>query len=92
MNAEAAELLGAHLLDWLAADPARLAGFLGATGIAPADLRASAGTPETLLAVLDHLLTDEAMLLAACRDLGLSPELPARARQALPGGEQIHWT
>lgn len=92
MNTEAAELVAARLFDWLAAEPARLAGFLGATGIAPADLRASAGAPGTLLAVLDFMLSDEAMLLAACRELAFAPDLPARARSALPGGEQVHWT
>lgn len=79
-------------LGWLAADPRRIGAFLDATGLAPGDLRALAGTAGFQAAVLDHLLGDERMLLAFCADTGVPPEAPGRARAALPGGDLPHWT
>lgn len=92
MTRTQAELLAAQVLDWLAGDPARIGAFMAACGTDPAALRAQAGTPEMLLAVLDFLLSDEAMLLACCADLGVAPTAPAMAQAALPGGAQYHWT
>jgi len=92
MNRPLAETFAAQVLDWLAGDHARIGAFLGATGTAPDQLRGAAGDPEFLLAVIDFLMADEALLLACCRDLGVPATTPATARAALPGGEQVHWT
>lgn len=92
MTRSEAELLAARCLDWLAADHARIGAFLSASGLAPAELRAMARRPEFALAVIDFVMSDESLLLAACAALGIPPEGPARARAALPGGEQVHWT
>src|SRR5437773_1706072 len=59
----AAEALALHALAFLAEDPERLGRFLALTGIGPADLKARAGEPEFLGGVLDHLLSDERLLL-----------------------------
>lgn len=89
---EPAETLALKALAWLAEDADRLGVFLGACGLSPADLAASADEPEFLGAVLDHLLGDEAQLLACARDLGEAPERFLPARATLPGGEVPHWT
>lgn len=92
MTPQAAGRTAAAVLDWMAQEPGRLAGFLSATGLSPAELRAGLDGPDLALAVLDHLMGDESLLLSACRDLGLPPETPARAQAALGGGPGPHWT
>jgi len=87
-----AEALALSALGWMAAQPAIMARFLAETGAAPGDLRAAAADPGFLAAVLDHLLADEASLLACAAALGFRPDRPARARAALPGGNLPHWT
>ena len=87
-----AEFFAAEVLGWLAEDHARIGAFLGMTGMAPADLRRAAGDSELLLAVVDFLMADEALLLDCCRSLDVPATTPAAARAALPGSEQVHWT
>lgn len=87
-----AELFAAHVLEWICADSARLAGFMGATGATPASLRQNAAEPGFLMAVLDFLMADETQLIACCAALEVPAELPGEARAALPGGDQWHWT
>ena len=89
---EAAETLGAQALEWLAGDMERLGGFLAASGLGPAELMARAADPAMLGAVLDHLMTDDAQVMAFCDAMGLNYLAPQAARAALPGGETWHWT
>ncbi|MCB5409860.1 DUF3572 domain-containing protein [Pseudogemmobacter faecipullorum] len=79
-------------LAWLAADEDRILPFLAQSGLLASELRSRAGEPEVLAAVLDFLLSDEAMLLSFCGDLGLNPAEIAPARAQLPGGDVPHWT
>ena len=81
----AEELAGKALL-FLAEEPRRLERFLAETGIGPDDLRASAGSRETLTAVLDHLLRDESQLLVFAAGAGAKPEDVMRAFAELSGG------
>ena len=60
---ESARQLAVDAFLFLAQDDARIAQFLNASGIDPADLRASAGEDRTLAAVLEHLLGHESLLL-----------------------------
>ncbi len=92
LSREEAEVFAIQVLAWLAADSGRLTGFLGATGASSATLRRDATEPAFMLAVLDYLMADEAQLLACCAALEVSPDQPAQARAALPGGDQWHWT
>jgi hypothetical protein len=92
MNRPVAEAFAAQVLGWLANDPGRIGAFLSATGLAPSDLRAAADAPDFLLAVIDFLMGDEALLLDCCAALGVPATTPASARAWLPGGEQVHWT
>lgn len=92
ISRDAAETLGLRALAWLAGNDELLPVFLGASGADMAELRARAGDPAFLGAVLDFLLMDDAWIVAFCDSAGLAYEAPLAARQALPGGAQIHWT
>jgi len=95
MTRARAELLAVQVLGWLAEDHARIAAFLAASGTAPDSLRARAQDPEDpsfLLALIEFVMADEAMLLDCCAALEIAPEMPGAARAALPGGAQVHWT
>ena len=87
-----AEALAVQALVWMAGDADLVGRFLAATGAGPADVRARAAEPEFLGFVLDFLLSDEAALVAFALAENIRPELPMRARAALPGGELPHWT
>lgn len=89
---ETAHALALQALAYLAQDADRLGAFMASGGLDPASLRTRASDPLLLAAVLDFLLADEPLLVAFCADQGLSPDLPMRARAALPGGNLPHWT
>jgi len=82
---EAAETLAIQALAFLAEEPDRLAGFLGATGLTPDRIRESAGQPDFLAGVLEHMLADESLLVAFADGAGIDPADIARARGALGG-------
>lgn len=82
-TAESAQTLALSGLAFLAEDGPRLGRFLALTGMGPDELRAAADAPETLLAVLDHLLGDESLLLVFAASKGITPETVAPSREAL---------
>lgn len=92
MAREQAEAVALEALGWLAADDELVGGFLGATGLDAGDLRAAAGSPEFLGAVLDFILADDATVVAFAAQAGLKPEQVMAVRAALPGGDAPHWT
>lgn len=81
-KAEAEEIAG-RALGVLAADEDRLWRFLDLTGLTPGTLRAAAARPGFAAAVLDHVVSDEGLLLDVAEALGLSPERVARAQALL---------
>jgi len=83
---ERAEQIGLSALVFVTEDEDRLGRVLGETGLSPDDLRASAGTPEGLVAVLDHLLADESLLMVFAAGAGLQPAEVWPAREILGGG------
>lgn len=85
-HAEEAESIGLAALVFLTEDAGRLQRFLADTGLTPDALRASAGTPEGLAAVLDHLLADESLLMVFTAGSGIDPAAVAPARETLAGG------
>lgn len=89
---ESAETLALRALAWLAGDRDRLQAFLDASGAEVATVAAGAGDPAFLGAVLDHLLSADALVTGFCDAEGLAYDRPMRARAALPGGAQWHWT
>lgn len=92
MNESAAETTGLQALAWLAANDDLLPVFMGATGVSADDLKANAADPDFLGSVLDFLLMDDAWIVACCEALNLPYDSLMRARAALPGGQQTHWT
>ena len=53
--------------------------FLKLTGMEPGEVRERTGTPEMLLAVLEHLSADESLLLVFTAGCGVAPESISRA-------------
>ncbi len=92
MKQEQAIGIAQDALLWLTSRPEDLQQFLNASGASAADLRAGAGQPEFLGFLLDFLLQSDALVLAFAQDTGVTPGLPARARAALPSGDQPDWT
>jgi hypothetical protein len=84
---EAAESLAVQALAFLAEEPDRLAAFLAASGLSPDRIRESATEPHFLLGVLEHMLSDESLLVAFADSAGISPVEIGRARSALGS----HW-
>lgn len=88
---EIAETLALGALTWLAGQPELWERYLAATGAAAEAVAARAADPELLAAVLDFLLTEDAMVLEFARASGMRPEEVLAARRALPGGEALEW-
>jgi len=80
---EAAELVAIQALGFLAGDPERLGVFLSLTGVGPDSLRAAAASPEFLSAVLDHMISDDKLLLDFAAAGSFRPEDVIRAHAAL---------
>ena len=80
---EAATTLAIAALNFLAGEFERLERFLALTGLGPQSLRAAAREPSFLLGVLDHVASDEALLLTFAQEIGIEPEAVGRARDAL---------
>ena len=74
MSLEKAEAVAIAGLSFLAEDTGRLGRFLALTGVGPAELKAEAGTPHMLAAVLEHLLGNESDLLSFTANAGIDPE------------------
>jgi hypothetical protein len=78
-----AEDIAIRALGFLASDPERLDRFLSFTGLGPDNLRAAAQAPGFLVSVLDHLASDESLLMALAGNLGLSPDAMTRAHRTM---------
>lgn len=85
LDLERAEAIALSGLAFLAEDGERLGRFLRLTGIDPQDLMANAGSAATLAAVLEHLLSDESMLLVFAASKGVAPEDIAPAHWLISG-------
>ncbi|MEM6305105.1 MAG: DUF3572 domain-containing protein [Pseudomonadota bacterium] len=89
---ESAEALAARALAWLAASDDLMPVFLGATGAGVEDIKARAGDPEFLSAVLDFLTMHDAWVVGFCDAHHIPYTDIMEARAALPGGGEVHWT
>ena len=92
LTQDSAEVLAIEALSWLVANDELLPVFLGATGASEGDLRQRAQEPEFLASVLDFLLMDDVWIEGFCTENDYAPDLPIRARAALPGGAAVNWT
>ena len=78
-----AETIAIEVLAFLAKDPARFECFLALSGAGLDNLRAAAAEPLFLAGVLDHLASDEGLLLAFAAQAKQNPEEIAKARELL---------
>ena len=78
-----AESLALQGLTFLASDPERMSRFFALTGLGPGELRSWAETPRFQVAVLDHLMGDESLLLVFAAEAGIAPGDAVPARQVL---------
>ena len=85
MSPENAEILALQGLGWLAGEPEDLPKFLNLSGLDAADLRQAAGTPEMNVAILDHLLAHEDLLVRFCESADVPPKDLHLARHVLGG-------
>jgi hypothetical protein len=85
VGSQQAEANAIRALGALASDAERLGRFLTATGLGPGNLRVAAQNPGFLAGVLEHVMSDEALLIAIAAELGLKPEALAQARDVLAG-------
>lgn len=92
MKRELAETVALQALGWIAGDERLGPLFLSSSGLDPADLRARAGEPEVLVAVLQFLTQDDGWVRSFCDATDYRYEDPLRALHALPGGAPVHWT
>ena len=92
LSQETAVVIGLKALTWLAGNDTLLPVFLGSTGAGADDVRARAEDPDFLGSVLDFILMDDAWVLEFAQAQHVNPAEVGPARQALPGGESVHWT
>lgn len=78
-------VLALQALAHVAGDEAMGPRFLALTGMDAAELRASAGQPATLVALLDYLMANEHDLVATAEAVGVKPEQLAAAARSLGG-------
>ena len=92
MTPEAAETIALRALGWLASNDELCPVFMGASGASPDDLTGQAGDPVFLASVLEFITMDDTWVVQMCDTLGIGYDVPLRARYALPGAGQVHWT
>ncbi|MCC0804751.1 DUF3572 family protein [Methylobacterium sp. W2] len=80
---ESAEHLAILVLGWLAEEGDRLLPFMASSGLTPDTVRESATDPAFLSAVLDHVMSNEAVLIACATALDVKPERIAAAWRRL---------
>jgi hypothetical protein len=80
-----AEELAVEALGFLASDAERLSRFLDLTGLTPDTVREAASSPGFFVAVLDHLASDESLLLTFATNADVPPARVLAARDALAG-------
>jgi hypothetical protein len=85
---DAAEAMAIAALSFLASDPEKLGVFLALSGIGPESIREAAGEPLFLAGVLDHVASNERLLLDFAEHHGVDPFAVTRARAALAGPQQ----
>lgn len=84
---QAAEALAVQALTYLGSDPERLGRFLSLSGLGPQSLRAAAQEIGFLAGVLEHIASDEQLLVGFASEAGIAPAEVDRARRTLGGGD-----
>lgn len=78
-----AQEIAIRALGFLASDRRRLERFVALSGLAPQTLRAAAAAPGFLLAVLDHVVGEETLLVGFSAAEGRDPRDIVKARAIL---------
>ena len=81
--------LAAKALIFIAQDPDRIGRFLAQSGVGPAEIRERAQDPAFQGGLLDHLLSDEDLLLEFADWAEIEPAAVAGYRRWLPGAVPI---
>lgn len=92
MDQNSAEKLAINVLVWMAGNDDLVMQFLNQSGCSADDLRARSQDPEFLGFVLDFLLSDDDMISAFCEQSNIAFDVPLKARAAIAGGQDVHWT
>jgi uncharacterized protein DUF3572 len=82
---KAAEMLAIQALGFIGEDPRTLARFLDISGIPAGQIRTASSEPGFLAGVLEHMLSDEKLLVAFADSAGVDPAAVARAASTLGG-------
>ncbi|HEY7749755.1 MAG TPA: DUF3572 family protein [Aestuariivirgaceae bacterium] len=83
LSPDAAAAIALRALAFLAKDPKRISRFLDLTGTDPSTIATLATQTDFQKAVLDHLLSEESMLLEFCTNESIDPTLPSKASEIL---------
>lgn len=92
MKHEQAEQIAIKALLWLSANEDVFPLFLGSSGATADNLREQAENPAFLASVLEFLTMDDTWVVQFCDAEHLKYDQPLRARYALHGSEDVHWT
>ena len=76
-------MLAVQALTFIAEDHERMGGFLAATGLEPGQIRLAAQEEGFFAGVLEHMLTDESLLVAFADSAGIDPAEIARGKYDL---------
>ena len=85
LHREEAQEIAIRALTFLAADEERISRFLALSGMGPQELRETADSPAFHVALLEYLMSDEALLLTFCGNENIDPQLIAPAHHLLEG-------
>ena len=81
LSAQEAQELAIAALIHLSQDEDRLNAFLTNTGLSVDDLRGAAGQPQFFSALLDHVTSDDALVLGLATEANVAPEDISAAAQ-----------
>lgn len=82
-TSKAAHEVAIGALTYLASDPERMGPFLAESGLSPTDLRGVAGSPVFHVALLDHLINHQDLLLDYAAEAKIDPGHVVAAREIL---------
>jgi hypothetical protein len=89
MDEAGARDLAARALIFIAQEPDRIGRFLAQSGIGPSEIRERTQDLAFLGGILDHLMSDESMLLEFADWADMDASSVGAFRRLLPGGEAI---
>ncbi|MCF6199057.1 MAG: DUF3572 domain-containing protein [Hyphomicrobiaceae bacterium] len=83
MSREDAREIAIRALSFLAGDAEHMSRFLALSGMGPQDIRENADEAPFQAALLEHLMSDEALLLSFCGNENIDPQLISPALHLL---------